>query len=86
MATGSANRANTASAAQDRDPSGHQFLKNQGRSLSPHIEDRVMIYDCGERSLKVRSQKEVDKGKGNRMDLLTFTESSIWSRPEQRGL
>ena len=45
-----------------------------------------MVYDCGEKSLKVRSQKKVDKGKRNRIISLMFTKNSIWFRLEQCGL
>ncbi len=50
------------SASQEPEPRRNQFLRNWGRTLSPRIEDRVVIYDCEKRSVQVRSQKEVDKG------------------------
>lgn len=64
---------------QEHEPSKHQFLRIHGKTRSPPLKDRVIIYDCDKKSLEVRSKKEFDKGK------LTKTHSqradgSVWQQ------
>lgn len=42
-----------------------KFLWERGRTLTPRLKNKVMIYDCETRSLEVLSQKEVEKSKHN---------------------
>lgn len=56
-------KSSAAHTCQDREPSGSQSLRIRGRTKSPPLKDRVIIYDCEKKSLEVRSKKQVDHGK-----------------------
>jgi hypothetical protein len=51
------------SLVENESMSAHQFLRYRGKTRSPPLNDRVILYDCEKESLEVRSRKEVDKGK-----------------------
>ena len=44
--------AKTATVLEDQEPVKHQYLKDRGRSNSP-----VLIYDCDQKTVQVRSRK-----------------------------
>jgi hypothetical protein len=66
MESTNANKENAAHAVQEEEPLPHQSLRTRGRTPSPLLKDRVIIYDCEERSLEVRSKKKFDKGRTTR--------------------
>jgi len=44
-----------------QNPSPKQFLTNRGKSPTPPLRDRVIVYDADEISLEVRSRKEIEQ-------------------------
>jgi hypothetical protein len=48
-----------------QNPSPKQFLTNRGKSPTPPLRDRVIVYDADEISLEVRSRKEIEQSKHN---------------------
>ena len=53
------NDENTAKApivSEDQEPFKHQFLKERGRSNSP-----VVVYDCDQKTVQVRTKKNAGK-------------------------
>ena len=63
MNASSEDNANAGRDPQDRGPLGHQFLRTRGKTPSPPLKDRVIVYDCERKKLEVKSKKEADKGK-----------------------
>jgi len=51
----------SASAAEDEAPVGHQTLKARGRTPSPPLKNRVIVYDCNERAILVRSKLDISQ-------------------------
>lgn len=41
---------------------GRQFLRHSGKKSHP-FKERVIVYDCENKNLQVRSKTEADKGK-----------------------
>lgn len=46
-------------------PARHRFLMDCGKTPSPPLRDRVIVFNCESKRTEVRSKKEVDKGKEN---------------------
>ena len=46
-------------ATEESEPSRNQFVKNRGRTPSPPLKNRVIVYDCNQRTVEVQNKEDV---------------------------
>ena len=59
----------TASAVNTQEPRRSQFLRIRGRSRSPPLKNRVIVYDCDQKTIQVKSEDDVIKSKDSNLGL-----------------
>ena len=61
METVNTNVAPPPATAEGEEISGGRFLSNRGRTPSPPLKNRVIVFDCREGTIGVENKKDFDK-------------------------